>query len=241
MTDVQRLYDQKYQHDRGQFQTFAIWHRQILRILADQPRSQRVLDLGCGNGRLLKAIVDLGFTAEGVDVSPEAVALCQAQGLQAQTVDITQDIPFRDQFDICVSAEVIEHVFDPYHFLGQINRLLKPGGLAIITTPNFGYYAWTWRYLRGQSPTQIQNPYHIRFFTASYLTRVAQVQGFDVLSLYGGVVRLIPLASLFDRLRLTRLWTRFSARWGKSLIVQLQKTGTPRFADISEVYATWRA
>lgn len=239
MTDFQQLYDRKYSRSQGQRRHLAIWHHEILKLLATQPRSQRLLDLGCGNGRLLQAIAAMGFEAEGVDVSAEAVALCRAKGLRAQTMDVSVALTFNAEFDICVSAEVIEHVFDPYRFFGQINRLLKPGGLAIVTTPNFAYYVWTWRYLRGQTPSQIQHPYHIRFFTASFLAEIARAQGFEVVSLHGGVARLAAVETLAARVGLAALWRRFTRRWGKSLIAQFRKTGEPRFTNIDQVYEQW--
>jgi methionine biosynthesis protein MetW len=205
----------------------------MLELLETFDRNQRVLEVGCGNGRLLEKIVGLGFDAIGIDISSEAVARCQEKGLKAERIDVSQGIPYDEQFEICVSVEVIEHVFDPYHFLAQINGSLKPGAVAILTTPNFGYYVWQWQYLRGNSPSQIHNPYHVRFFTATYLSEVAQSQGFKVLRMYSPVQRFRWAEILFNKLNLRPEWEALTRRWGKTLFTVLTKVDLPRYHNIT--------
>ena len=66
-----------------------------------------------------------------------------------------------DSFDCVVSFQVIEHIQDDHLFLKEINRILKPGGVALITTPN--------------RPLSLsRNPWHIREYTAIELTELAK-------------------------------------------------------------------
>ena len=235
MQHLTEIYETKYRGLAGQDKRLALWHREILKTLETFDKGQRLLEMGCGNGRLLSAIVRLGFDAVGIDVSSEAIARCREKGLKAECVDVSEGIPYEEQFDICVSIEVIEHIFDPYHFLSQINKSLKTGGIAILSTPNFGYYLWQWRYLRGESPSQIQNPFHIRFFTASYLSRIVCTQGFKVLTMYSPVERFRWAERGFQKLKLQPKWEALTRRWGKTLFAVLEKVNTPQYADLVQV------
>jgi 2-polyprenyl-3-methyl-5-hydroxy-6-metoxy-1,4-benzoquinol methylase len=229
------VYETKYRGPAGQQKHLALWHREVLKLLETLNKEQHLLEVGCGNGRLLAAIAELGFDAVGIDVSSEAIVRCRGKGLKAECVDVSEGIPYEDRFNICVSAEVIEHIFDPYHFLGQVNKSLKLEGLAILTTPNFGYYLWQWRYLRGESPSQIQNPLHIRFFTATYLHRIALLQGFNVLRMYSPVQRFRWAEMIFQSLKLQPQWEALTRRWGKTLFAVLEKVDTPQYANLAQV------
>lgn len=229
------IYEIKYRGPAGQTKRLALWHREVLKLLETFNKEQRLLEVGCGNGRLLVAIVELGFDAVGIDVSSEAIARCHEKGLRAECVDVGEGIPYDEQFDICVSVEVIEHILDPYHFLAQINKSLKPGGLAILTTPNFGYYLWQWRYLRGESPSQIQNPLHIRFFTATYLSDISRPQGFTVLEMYSPVQRFRWAEMILQKLKLQPKWEALTRRWGRTLFAVLEKVSAPQYADLAQL------
>ncbi|MGC9357704.1 MAG: class I SAM-dependent methyltransferase [Anaerolineae bacterium] len=232
---LKEIYEEKYRGKIGQKRHLAIWHQETLKTLTTFDRDQKVLEIGCGNGRLLAPIAELGFDALGIDVASEAVEQCQERGLNARQVDISQGIPYREQFDICISVEVIEHVFDPYHFLAQANRSLKSTGIAIITTPNFGYYRWRWQYLRGISPSEIQNPFHIRFFTAPYLSEIVRLQGFEVLRMYSPVQSFQWAENAFRKLGLGSQWETLTRRWGKTLFTILKKRTPPQYEDLIQV------
>lgn len=214
------IYEAKYRSLAAQ-QELAPWHREVLSILEPLDRAQRVLEVGCGSGRLLLAMTEMGFDPLGVDVAAAAVTLCRAQGLRAERVDVEEGINV-GQFDLVVCVEVLEHLFDPWHFVAQLNQCLAVGGLLILSTPNFGYWWWRWQYLRGKSPFDLQNPLHIRFFTAESLWNLAEWQGFVVRRLYGTSRWPLPDA-------LTR-------RWGKALVAVLEKAREVEFADLME----WR-
>lgn len=230
-------YDEKYRLEKWQHTGLALWHRAVLSILESESKEQEVLDVGCGNGRLLAEIVRLGFPAQGVDLSAEAVALCTGNGLTATCVDVEEEgLPYKEQFDICVSCEVIEHVFDPYHFLREINGALKSDGLVLLSTPNFGYYRWRWRYLTGESPSEIQNPTHIRFFSARYLVEIVEQQGFTIRSLYAPVEKYRQFEQVFDRLGKRAWWRSLTRALGKNLVLAARKTGPANYESLSQ----WR-
>ncbi|HEX4347236.1 MAG TPA: class I SAM-dependent methyltransferase [Vicinamibacterales bacterium] len=98
------------------------------------PVGARVLDAPCGSGALVHALMQSGYDAFGTDVVPAAAGLLGERFLRG---DLGGGIQAADaSFDLVLSVEGVEHLENPHAFLGEIHRVLKPGGLCIVTTPN---------------------------------------------------------------------------------------------------------
>jgi 2-polyprenyl-6-hydroxyphenyl methylase/3-demethylubiquinone-9 3-methyltransferase len=100
---------------------------------------KRALDVGCGAGLLSEPLARLGAEATGIDPAAELIAAAQAhsagQGLSIRyRAGAVEQID--GQFDLIAAMEVIEHSADPQDFLRHLARLLAPGGLLILSTPN---------------------------------------------------------------------------------------------------------
>jgi 2-polyprenyl-6-hydroxyphenyl methylase / 3-demethylubiquinone-9 3-methyltransferase len=127
------------------FRRRAAW---LLAGLESQaPKGAQVLDLGCGQGFYLPLYARLGLTATGVepDPVPRAEALRKAQALGFAVVDApAEHLPFADaSFDAVVMSEVLEHLAEPALALTEAARVLKPGGLLLVTVPHSDYpFAW---------------------------------------------------------------------------------------------------
>jgi len=94
------------------------------------------LDVGFGEGALLRAAEAHGWQCAGIEVSPHALAFGHARGwrvLDAKEAD--QQIEAR-AFDVVTLVEVVEHVVDPVQMLRRAVAWLRPGGLLFLTTPN---------------------------------------------------------------------------------------------------------
>ncbi len=95
----------------------------------------RVLDAPCGGSAALTlALIEKGFQALGADVDPEAETRL---GNAFAKVDLNAVLPWPDQsFDTILSTEGIEHLENHFSFLREMCRILKHGGILVLTTPN---------------------------------------------------------------------------------------------------------
>lgn len=133
---------------------FTFWEHVYRYAFASRfVRGKRVLDIACGEGYGAAALQKAGAAqVVGVDVSEEVCLHARNKyGLDARR-GTAQQIPLPGEaVDVVVSFETIEHVPDPRRFLDECVRVLKPGGILIISTPNKGIYSW---------PGGAQNPHH---------------------------------------------------------------------------------
>jgi 2-polyprenyl-3-methyl-5-hydroxy-6-metoxy-1,4-benzoquinol methylase len=99
------------------------------------PSGARVLDAPCGGSAALTlALIERGFSAMGADVDQEAETRL---GKAFERVNLDGPFPWQDQtFDAVFSTEGIEHLENHFSFLREMCRILKPGGLLALTTPN---------------------------------------------------------------------------------------------------------
>src|SRR5688572_22578127 len=91
---------------------------------------------GAGAGDLLAGARDHGWSAEGVDFDPAAVAAARARGLPVREGDLGSCAFPQGTFDAVVAVHLVEHVPDPRAFLAEAARVLAPGGRLVLVTPN---------------------------------------------------------------------------------------------------------
>jgi SAM-dependent methyltransferase len=135
----------------------------------------RLLDVGCGDGRQLALMRDLGWTAEGVDFDAKAVAAARARGLHVRVGSLA-DQHFPDgSFDAVTLSHVIEHVHEPLRLLQEIRRVLKPEGHLVVLTPNA---AGMGRRLYGAAWRGLEPPRHLTVFSPRSLRLLFRQAGF---------------------------------------------------------------
>jgi SAM-dependent methyltransferase len=116
-------------------------HEALLPRLTSTPKDAAILDLGCGSGAWLARLAAAGFTRlTGVDQVPPLPERFKAPRPMLIAADLEQPgsalTPWRGTFDLVTSIEVVEHVANQGVFWDLVADLLKPGGRALITTPN---------------------------------------------------------------------------------------------------------
>lgn len=146
--------------------------------------SGNLLDLGCANGSLMYAMRGLGWETSGVDVNGDAVEIARKHGLDAR-VGTLESARFDDNtFDVVYLGDVIEHVPSPGAVCQEIHRVLRPGGLVVMRTPNaacgFASLTLSASSITGSSWAHSEAPYHLHEFTPRGLARLLESIGFDI-------------------------------------------------------------
>lgn len=150
------------------------------------PPPLKLLDVGCGTGVLSRLLVEKGYDVIGIDISENAINKCKNKGLNAYQQDLSEKLLFRDEeFDGILMSEVIEHIADTFFVLHELNRVLKTGGVFILTTPNSAFITRRLRYLIGKTSTETQNFSHLRFFNKKLLTRIVKEANYKVIGFKG--------------------------------------------------------
>ncbi len=152
------------------------------------PRERRFLDVGCATGRLLEAMRERGWQVRGVDLCPESAAYAGSRrGVEVFPGTLEQARFASASFQAVHFSHLIEHVPSPRALLAEVRRLLQPGGLAVVTTPNVdGLQA---RLFRGLWRSAIAD--HLTLFSVRTLRSLLEDCGFRVLAVqtWGGLAK----------------------------------------------------
>jgi SAM-dependent methyltransferase len=152
-------------------------HVRHLRLLPGKPR---LLDVGCGEGDFLAEMQALGWEAEGIDPSANAVAVARRRGVrvaQGGLEDVSLD---EAAFDAITFRLVFEHLRNPVTALLTCRRALRPSGILWIAAPNLTseasrFFGGDWIFL--------EPPRHAVLYTPSSLTRLLTRTGFQPVQL----------------------------------------------------------
>ena len=111
-------------------------HDETLAALEKRVRPGALLDVGCGPGFFLEAARARGWRATGVDPSPFSVEHVKKLGFEAHQ-GLLHDVDLPEaSFDAVALLQVVEHLIDPRALLEGCRKLLKPGGVLLVATPN---------------------------------------------------------------------------------------------------------
>lgn len=154
-------------------------HEVVYQRLAERCAGRDVLEAGCGEGYGADLIADVARKVIGIDYDEATVAHVRAR---YPRVDIRHgnlaELPLPDGVvDIVVNFQVIEHLWDQAQFVAECYRVLRPGGVFLVSTPN--------RITFSPGRDAPLNPFHTRELNAAELTELLEDAGFQIEGMYG--------------------------------------------------------
>ena len=161
-------------------------------------RRGRLLDVGCATGTLLELARLRGWDVHGVDISEYATSIARDYYcLDVFTGELVDAEYGEGQFDVVVMDDLIEHVADPVSLVRESRRILKPGGMLTLNTPN---RAGLWHLLMGRRWFHYRQMEHTFFFSPAVMADLLERHGFEVLEIHSSS-KIIDLNYAFGRLR----------------------------------------
>jgi ubiquinone/menaquinone biosynthesis C-methylase UbiE len=188
--------------DGGLREAFLMKH--IAAVSERAGRAPRVLDVGCGEGHFAAALVRCGAEVVAVDVAAEPLRRARAShpALDLRLVEPEAALPLEDSsFDVVWAGETIEHVADTERWLSELRRVLRSGGMLLISTPEHGSLSRLWAGLSRKAFEARFDPRsdHLRFYTRRVLAGLLVDFGFEDVTVFaaGGLpgARRVLLAS----------------------------------------------
>lgn len=208
----QRLFSEAYQR----------WARKLLTELQSEMRgpvkgTARFLEVGCGAGGVLKAARDMGISAVGTEVSPEAAEYAiQNEGFDIR-IGLLEDLKLPAKaFDIILLHDVIEHVPSPMQLLRECARLLAPGGVLAAHTVNVD--ALTVDFAGGDFFLADTTGGHCVLYTPATLRRYCDALGLDVVSIKSRGFRIVQRERDRQRMGWKRTFIRLAENIGHEIV-----------------------
>lgn len=198
--------DLYYQQSRADFMSWVA------------PDGDRALDLGCGAGAIGANLRARGFTyVAGIEINPEAAAEARRTYDIVLEMSIEDGLPLvREEFDLIVCADILEHLQDPWTTLAQLKQVARPELVLAVSIPNIRHLSALLRIAVGTGfryeESGIFDSTHLRFFTPRDVLRMLRDTGWEPVRVGA------PPPGRFSRIRqlvrdATRGWTnQWSAR-----------------------------
>jgi 2-polyprenyl-3-methyl-5-hydroxy-6-metoxy-1,4-benzoquinol methylase len=160
-------------------------HGSHMQILGAIRPGSRVLDLGCSQGLLARALVAKNVRIVGVDLAPPESVSRDLEAYHRRDLEEPLDIPEERAFDYVVVSDVIEHVKAREQLLRSARRYLKPDGRLLISTPNIAIWFYRLSLLVGRfeyGPRGVLDDTHVHLYTRATFRREVERGGFRILS-----------------------------------------------------------
>lgn len=204
-SDLATYYEKNYYQNQaaGYRKTYTQLEAEVIKLRVEQRTSQalsllknvnpgRLLDVGCGEGFVIKHFSALNWEVSGIDFSVAGVEQFHPECLQfIQQGDVFSllngKISLAEKYDLVWLGNVLEHVLDPIALLVSLRNLVAEGGLLVVTVPNDGNLYHETLFDQGDISERfwIAPPDHISYFTKESLENIALATGWDCLAMQG--------------------------------------------------------
>jgi 2-polyprenyl-3-methyl-5-hydroxy-6-metoxy-1,4-benzoquinol methylase len=165
-------------------------------ILRNVRKGSKILDVACADGYFSKELVKAGYRVYGCDLSKEILGNAKRWGIKTKVCNLEKSLPYPPEyFDFVFAGEVIEHIIDTDFFLEECGRVLKKGGILIITTPNLASLENRARLLIGIQPRLLEyrlgkgNNGHVRGYALRTLVSQTKEHGLKIKKVFGSHLR----------------------------------------------------
>lgn len=165
----------------------------------------RLLDVGCATGIFLEVAREAGWRGEGLDISAYALGRAKAKGFEVHRGTLAGARLAEGGYDVITMWDLIEHVPDPAAVLAECRRLLRPGGVVAISTPDAGSLLARLLGSRWLGFRSIDE--HLYFFSRRSMGAMLEAAGFDAPH-FVPVGKYLALPRLVERMR---FYTRIGA------------------------------
>lgn len=166
-----------------------------VRLIQEYTSGTNLLDIGCAQGFFLFSASQAGYTTKGIEISQDAAEYARREfGLDIEAKPF-EELRFpENHFDVVTLWQVLEHVPYPLAILKEVNRILKPRGLVVVSAPNIGGIPAR---ILGKRWWDIKR-LHINQFSTRTLTEILENAGFKNISSasYRGYVSLSILLTM---------------------------------------------
>lgn len=184
---LQAHYRGEYCDDAGEFRPRGTFHRRLkyqafrhaLRWWCRDVPQIKLLEIGCNQGDLLSAVQhDAKFDAQGIDLAERPLEYARSQGHRVELTDLESRRFDDNSFDMIVALHVLEHVQNPERLVGEIRRILKPGGKFFAVMPCSSHIKAR---LAGVNWHYLNPPDHLWYFTPKTLSQFVERLGFKTM------------------------------------------------------------
>ena len=158
--------------------------QQLQKVSNLQSTPLHILEVGAGNGYISNLLSIHGYEVTALEPSYDGASLISSAYPDLHLINSTVESispPLKDQYDVVVCIEVIEHVYDPKVFVATLYQALRQGGTLIISTPYHGYIKnllIALFDLSDQHYTVLWDHGHIKFFSIKTLSQLLTQKGF---------------------------------------------------------------
>ncbi|OIP33343.1 MAG: hypothetical protein AUK23_03170 [Deltaproteobacteria bacterium CG2_30_43_15] len=153
------------------------------------PPPGKLIDIGCGDGTFLELAKGCGWDVSGIEPSKRATTFCVEKGLNVFNQSYERVKFEDDSFNVVTSFVLIEHLCEPKKLLSYMFKILKPGGVALITTCNIDSYEAK---QKGVAWDNLIPPVHLIYFSPKTLSRMIGKIGFKKIDISTNAEIIVP-------------------------------------------------